>query len=134
MKVLVNRTWSFISSRLTIASINYGWSIRTDYSIFIRLMKYLKINTVSKGKKFSDIYWKSVTPYNFRNIIPLLSASSLRSLIKLSEYILCHPMYFDFFIKPAHPINSIQLEKILCQGYPNLDKIHKHKGLVSLVS
>lgn len=130
MKVLVSRTFSYISSRLTIASINYGWSIRTEYQIFVRLMKYLKINATSK----CSIYWKAITPLNYRSIIPLLSASSLRSLIKLSEYILRHPMYFDFFIKPTHPIDSIQLEKICNLGFPDLNKIHKHKGLLSLIS
>lgn len=93
-------------------------------------MKYLQINTTSK----CSIHWKSITPLNYRSIIPLLTASSLRSLIKLSEYILRHPMYFDFFIKPAHPINSQQLEKICNLGCPDINKIHRHKGLVSLLS
>lgn len=133
MKVLVNRTWALISSRLVIEAINYKWSIRSEYGLFVRLCKYLQINTFCRHGVTLFIDWEFVSPYNFHSVLSSLSSSSLRSLIKLSEYILKRPKYFDFFVSPRYTISGIQLEKILCQGSPNLSMIGTKTGLVSLL-
>lgn len=133
MKVLVNRLWSMLSSHLVIEAINYNWSIRSEYGLFVRLCKYLQINTFIRKGVTLFIDWNSVTPFNFRDILLCLSSSALRSLIKLSEYILKKPMYFDIFISPRYTISIKQFEKILCQGSPNIKSIGTKSGLISLL-
>lgn len=122
-----------LSSRLVIEAINYNWSVRSEYGLFIRLCKYLQIKTMIRKGITLFIEWDSVTPFNFRDIFICLSASSLRSLLKLSEYILKRPMYFDLFIKPRYNLSVQQFEHILCQGSPDLSKIGSKSGLVSLL-
>ena len=135
MKVLVNRIYGLISSRLLIEAINYNWSVRSDYGLFVRLCKFLRINTfIKKGVYPVTIYinWNLVTEYNFKEILSSLSSSSLRSLIKLSEFILKRPKYFDIFIKSNYSISIKQFEKILCQGTINFNKIG-NCGMISLL-
>lgn len=135
MKVLVNRTWYFLSSALVFAADKFKWSVRYEYELFVHLCKYLRINRyVDKHSKVTMcIDWNKVNQFNFRNLIPLLSASCLRSLIKLSEYILKRPEYFDIFIVPRYSISIQQFEQILCQGSPNLNKIGCKTGLIGIL-
>lgn len=133
MKVLVNRTWSILSSRLVIEALNYNWSVRSEYGLFVRLCKYLQIKTMIRKGVTLFIEWNSVTPFNFRDIFLCLSASSLRSLLKLSEYILKRPMYFDIFIAPKYSLSVQQFEHILCLGSPDISKIGTKSGLISLL-
>lgn len=104
MKVLVNRSWSYVSCRLTIFSIAYNWSARTEETILSFLFRYLRIKT-PKFKKFTK------SPY--RDTLYTLSPEKLRKLIRLCEIICKFPDMFDRLFKCFLSVPLVRLDTIL---------------------
>jgi hypothetical protein len=104
MKVLVNRSWSYVSCRLTIFSIVYNWSARTEERILAFLYRYLRVK-LPKFKRFT------LTPN--RDTLYTLHPEKLRKLIRLCEIICKFPDMFDRIFKCFLSVPLVRLDTIL---------------------
>jgi len=106
VKVLLNRSSSFIGCRLIVLAIQYNWSAKTETSILIKLFKYLRVS--------SDLWYSIRYSQSFvHQALAKLSPEKLRKLMRLCEIICKFPDMFDRLFQCFTSIPLVRLDRIL---------------------
>jgi hypothetical protein len=101
MKVLVNRCWGYITSRLVIHAIAYEWCVvRREVGVVTTLCRFLRIPV----PKFIP---------NIRRFLYQLSAENLRRFIRLADILCCHPDMFNRVVSCFRSVPLSRLETII---------------------
>lgn len=117
MKVLVNRVWGYISSHLLPLSVQYSWSVRTEYGILEQIFKYCRIS-VKPGRikrwnrKFDSQILKQL-PIDYTHTLIHLPPEKLRKVIRLCEIIRRFPDMFNRLFSCFTSVPLVRLDTIL---------------------